>query len=132
VHVDARSDEPQREEGERGRRGSWGAPENVTNQGAEGEQPEAHGKDDDGVHLALLRLPDVEPHYFARGRELKVEVRSEIPPFIRVKCTDQVQPVVVDAFNRSEPLMTERVPGELVETAGAAVVVEFGIGLEER
>jgi len=49
-----------------------------------------------------------------------------------VKCTDQVQPVVVDAFNRSEPLMTERVPGELVETAGAAVVVEFGIGLEER
>jgi len=46
------------------------------------------------VHLALLRLPDVEPHYFARERELKVEVRSEIPPFIRVKCTDQIPPVV--------------------------------------
>jgi hypothetical protein len=90
----------------------------VTNQSAEGEQPEAHGQDDDGVHLALLRLPDVEPHYFARGRELKVEVRSEIPPCIRVKCTDQVQSVVVDAFNRSEPLVTERDPTSVASTGG--------------
>src|SRR5882762_2222427 len=49
-----------------------------------------------------------------------------------MKPPHDTEPVVVDAINRGEPLVTDPLARELLETARAAVVVESGVGLEER
>jgi hypothetical protein len=45
---------------------------------------------------------------------------------------DHVEAVVVYMLDRSEPFVAESVSSELVETARGAIVVELGVGLEER
>src|SRR6266403_263386 len=79
----------------------------------------------------LLRLTDVEPFDLACRGEMESEVCSKVAPLVRVKCANQIQPVVLNAFNRGETLVAEWVLSELLKAARAAVVMELGIGLEE-
>src|SRR6266850_8217702 len=79
----------------------------------------------------LLRLTDVEPFDLACRGEMKSEVCSKVTPWLRVKCANQIEPVVLNAFNRGEALVAECVLSKLLKAARAAVVIELGIGLEE-
>ena len=49
-----------------------------------------------------------------------------------MKCTDQIETVILDTVDREEALVAERVLSELLEAARHAVVVELGAGFEER
>jgi hypothetical protein len=44
-----------------------------------------------------------------------------------MECADQVEAVVVDTLDRSEPLVAERLSSELLEAPTSAVVVELGL-----
>jgi hypothetical protein len=49
-----------------------------------------------------------------------------------VECAGQIQPAVLDAIDRSEALVTERIAGKFLDAARAPIVIEFGIRLKER
>src|SRR5439155_17406202 len=54
-------------------------------------------------------LPNVQSVDLTRRRELKPEVCLKIAPSVRVECAGQIQPIVLDAVDLSEPLVTERI-----------------------
>ena len=80
----------------------------------------------------LLRLADVEALNLAGWRELEADIGFEVAPLVRVERAGHFEAVLVDAIDRCETFVTERVGRELLEVARAAVVVELGVVLEER
>src|SRR5215470_18658714 len=80
-----------------------------------------------GTTAALSRLPNVKPLDLAGRRQSEPEIRSEVAPRVRMKCADDIEPVVFDTLNCGEAFMAQRVIGELLQRTRAAVVVELCI-----
>jgi hypothetical protein len=84
------------------------------------------------VILFLIRLPDVQACDLAGRGELEPEIGSKVAPLLRMECVGQTEAVVFHAVDRSEPFVAESGPRERLEASRGAVVVELGIGFEER
>jgi hypothetical protein len=84
---------------------------------------------DDNIRFPLAYPPNFQPVDLTGRRELKPEVRLKITPSVRVECVGQIQPIVLDVIDRSEPLVTKRIADKLLEATRAPIVIEFSVRL---
>ena len=87
--------------------------------------------DKDNIRIPLGCLRNIQSFDLTSRREVKPEVSPKIVRFVRVECAGQIQPVILDAIDWSELLVTERIAGKLAQATRAAMVIAFSLSLKE-
>src|SRR5262245_56443787 len=78
-----------------------------------------------------LHLADVQPVDLPVGTDLEPEVGPEVAPLLGMELAHDLQPIGAHPVERGEALVADRVAGELLQAAGAAIVEQLGVLLEE-